>query len=588
MGEIVEDVGSKKIDRNFKLTVYSKLNELRQEDIFCDVSLSVEDQIFPANKIVLAAASPYFFGLFTNDLLEKTSNVIKIEALSASMIQQVLHYMYTGEVIIEFSNAKEIIMAADYLMMQSLKSLASSVLLENLSSHNCIDLFGFGVKYSCMDLVTRASDCMLEKFENASLSEYFKELDFTGLESLISEDDLEVEREEHVLNRVLDWVKYDISGREEYLPQLLRSIRLFSMSKESLTEYLEEEDLIKENALCTNILKKSLDMHLFPDLALNSYQHPRNCVKKNIIKVAIVVGGHIARMKSIPRLVAYALPNGDWYEIDAEMQEGRSRHCAAVCRGSIFILGGISSIGMEMIDIQDKTWNSSIIKTQVFSSTKHSAIVSFQEKLLLFGGQKLESNVRDEFLVLNDVGLYEPQEHKWKKLTPMSCPRTAHCAVLVDSFVYVVGGCSADEVYQSGEKYDIENDQWVPIAAMNERRCYAAGANLRGKVFIAGGYHADEWVAYNSCELYDPETDHWDIITSMPIPRAACGVAQVDDDIFLFGGECDGTPNGKLDSVVLYNKIEDSWKEVTKMPVSRSCLQVCLLNLPKTALVPLQ
>lgn len=585
MSEVV-DRGSKKHDKNFKLDVYSRLNELRHEEIFCDVSLSVEGQIFPANKIVLAAASPYFFGLFSSDLLERTSSVIKIEALSSSMIQNVLNYMYSGEIIIDFSNAKEIIMAADYLIMPSLKSLASSVLLENLSSHNCIDLNVFGVRYSCMDLIERASECMLEKFENASLSEYFKQLDFLTLESLIREDDLEVEREEHVLDRVLDWVKYDVSNREEYLPQLLESIRMFSMSKVSLTEYLEEEDLIKENAVCTNILKEALEMHLFPDMALNSYQSQRNCVQRTNLKVAIVVGGHIARMKAIPRMIAYALPNGGWYEIGVKMKEGRSRHCAAVCGGSIIILGGRSTCRMEMVDVQANTCNPNYI-AEGFLSVKHSAIVSFKEKVFLFGGENLNPVYDDELQGQDKVRVYDPKQEKWDTLAPMSCPRMAHCAVLVGSFVYVVGGCCGEEVYQSGERYDIETDQWMPIAAMNEKRCYAAGANLRGKVFIAGGYPGDQWVAYDSCELYDPETDHWDTIISMPVPRAACGVAQVDDDIFLFGGESDGTPNGKLNSVVLYNKKEDNWKEVTKMPVSRSCLQVCVLNLPKDVLIPL-
>jgi hypothetical protein len=434
-----------------------------------------------------------------------------------------------------------------------------------------------------MVLQEAAELCIIKNFEAVSQTVGFKELDLAVVAELMRRDDIRVGREEDVLDRILDWVRYDLSSRKDYLPQLLTFVRLFSMSKFTLQEYLQKEFLIQESVPCTNILMDGLQMHLFPDRALQFYQKPRNCILKSDVNVAVVVGGHNI-IKTIPRMVAYALPDGGWYAIDAEMPDARSRHCATVCGGSLYILGGSPTWSVRRFDDRAKTWNT-LCKKEDCPSVKHSAVVSFEEKIILFGGEKKSQAPVSQ--IFDFVQEYNPKDHEWKTLSPMSCPRAAHCAVIIGTFVYVIGGFGEDEVYDTGERYNILTDEWTPIQAMSEGRFFAAGANLRGRVFIAGGYQPELWIAYSSCELYNPETDQWDSLISMPIPRAACGVVQVEDDIFLFGGEKDDALHAKLDSVVCYNGNENRWKEVTAMPAARSCLQTCVLNLPRSVLIPL-
>ena len=47
-----------------------RLDILRNNDSFCDVTIAVKDKEFKAHRAVLAAASPFFLALLTSDMKE--------------------------------------------------------------------------------------------------------------------------------------------------------------------------------------------------------------------------------------------------------------------------------------------------------------------------------------------------------------------------------------------------------------------------------------------------------------------------------------------------------------------------------------
>ena len=49
-------------------SILTTMNSLRKMDKLCDVSLKVQDRVFPAHRIVLAACSDYFFAMFTGNV----------------------------------------------------------------------------------------------------------------------------------------------------------------------------------------------------------------------------------------------------------------------------------------------------------------------------------------------------------------------------------------------------------------------------------------------------------------------------------------------------------------------------------------
>jgi len=118
----------------------------------------------------------------------------------------------------------------------------------------------------------------------------FKTLNFEKVKQLVSHDEIIVSTEEEVYEGVISWVKHDILSRECLFPELLRCLRLFSMSKSSLREILKEELVIKSRT-CTSIFLEGMDFFLFPDTFLDRALKPRGCLNSNE-SVVILTGGH--------------------------------------------------------------------------------------------------------------------------------------------------------------------------------------------------------------------------------------------------------------------------------------------------------
>ena len=103
--------GSTQLDEEYKFVevshpaqVLTGLNHLRQAQQFCDVILCVDGQDFSCHKIVLASFSPYFNAMFTGNLAESTQNRVTLNDIDASVIELLINYAYSSEILINRQN----------------------------------------------------------------------------------------------------------------------------------------------------------------------------------------------------------------------------------------------------------------------------------------------------------------------------------------------------------------------------------------------------------------------------------------------------------------------------------------------------
>ena len=223
---------------------------LQKNDHFCDVTVMVRDKCFKAHKVLLAASSPFFWNLLTSGMRESNENVIKVELEEATeaVIEDVLLYIYTGEVFITDEKAHNLIATANYLFLPGLKTLASNFIKRSLTPENCIFNFYFAEKYDCRELKEKACEVVTSNFTEVMETEGFLRLQAKEVSDWISRDDIIIGAEEEVLNGIVKWVSYDKGEREAHFTELLHHICLQSIPGDVLLNEIVQEDLFSENA----------------------------------------------------------------------------------------------------------------------------------------------------------------------------------------------------------------------------------------------------------------------------------------------------------------------------------------------------
>ena len=70
----------------------------------------------------------------------------------------------------------------------------------------------------------------------------------------------------------------------------------------------------------------------------------------------------------------------------------------------------------------------------------------------------------------------------------MNIPRKLHTSIYLNGYVYVFGGFSGDNIFNSVERYDVQNDSWNVIGNMNVNRAYTSLLRYGNDyIFIIGG-----------------------------------------------------------------------------------------------------
>lgn len=202
------------------------LNTQRHSRILCDVNLIVDGEEFPAHKGVLAANSSFFLALFTTEMLEKDKTTACINSVSTSAMESLLEFMYTGQIQIHFENAFELLEASNFLFVEKVKKACCQFLESIVNLENCFTILSIADAFSCGSLSQAVTKYINRKFTELAKTDAFMKLGKEDVVKFFSSDDIQIENEEQIFEIMMDWIKYDMEGRERYINELLRLIRL--------------------------------------------------------------------------------------------------------------------------------------------------------------------------------------------------------------------------------------------------------------------------------------------------------------------------------------------------------------------------
>ena len=200
-----------KEDTRHRERLLVSIDNFRCWEKFSDVVLCIGNQQCHAHRLVLAASSSVFEAMLSADMKEKNQGKIDLtdSGIRLETLQELLHYIYTGNIRISDSNVEDLMSAANYFMLTSLAEFCCKFLLENLNPGNCLGIRAIAVKFGYDNLLIKAEKVLNEEFLAVSLAEEFLSLSPDYLYEILMTDNIQVKSEDDILESLLRWVNFD-------------------------------------------------------------------------------------------------------------------------------------------------------------------------------------------------------------------------------------------------------------------------------------------------------------------------------------------------------------------------------------------
>ena len=553
---------------SFCVELMKRLNIQRKQGYLCDVTLVTNDNSdFKAHRNVLSAASPFFCKLLESDMKENREGIIRFEEISGSILEDVLEFIYTGTVEITQTNAEELIVAGNYLIIPSLKTASGRFLETEMSNCNCISTFYLAEKYDCVELIHNSRKFIHENFASVGEMDEFLSLEAKEVAVWISSDEIAVKAEADVFKIMLKWVEHGKTERKAAFEELFRHVRLSFLSRDFLEDVVTNE-LVRENLACVKlVMDATVKMATFTsddDLP----QSPRKGLETRVI---LARGGKFT--------FCYLPEKNQWKRLPDGSTDRNQKTQMLTFRDQLFTFDEFSKA--EKYDPVFNCWSMS----DLIDVLAYSAIVTVVK------GDMYSIEVNKP-VGKSTIKRYNVELCTWQTVveSPQGC-RNSSCAIASGSYLYLLGGSvPGNASYVSkAERFNIAETKWEEIADMQQGRGGAFGVASEEKIFVAGGLSEKRKVS-KKCEMYNVSTNEWHFIRSLNTWRMYGSMVCLSRTLYVLGG----TKNNRdrLLSVECYDSTEDKWIEKTSIPVegyppgSKRTFTGCVMKLCKGVLEP--
>ncbi|XP_040261814.1 kelch-like protein 9 [Bufo bufo] len=163
-----------------------------------------------------------------------------------------------------------------------------------------------------------------------------------------------------------------------------------------------------------------------------------------------------------------------------------------------------------------------------------ATIRSSSDKLLVLGGRTNDNQVLGSIWVQNDDG------STWSELGEMCSPVYNHCVVVINDFLYVLGGQTrfdpsgkhpSNEVF----RFDPRSGSWLQVASMLERRTRFHTEVIGERIIAVGGGSLLGHLS-QSVEEYHPAENKWEYSAPFPVPVADHAGTTHKGIVYISGG----------------------------------------------------
>ncbi|KAM9827425.1 kelch-like protein 33 [Neosynchiropus ocellatus] len=563
------------------------IKRLQEERVGCDVILDVHGASFHAHRVILAACSDYFRGMFSLGMRESYQSHVHLPFLPASELEVLIGSSYTGSVHLSWRCVFEVTCLSLQLQYQPALSLSLKYLHEELNPHSCLDVASFAEAYQMTHLLELADDYVLRQFPKVSRTAKFKYLPAKQLLRYLTSSSLNVPCELVVFRAVANWIQAKPKRRFRLAKELMKTIHFPLMTFKEFKE-VRSLEMWSDQRLA--------DIYEAVHDEFCSESAPQSQCRVYLPKEILVVSGgdqisEDMALRSISRELWFgnSLMNQtgikkamEWRLLGEMPESPRFAHEVAVFKGQLYVFGGNRYYGVG--DTLSSVYRYNPLQNsweRLADMGEHRCTFS----VVILDGNMLAIGGHSDPDYKESVERYSPTTNAWSFTRPLDLPLGGHVARVLHGQIYVSGGMNNDfKCLSSMFVYQPEAGSTY-LATMAKPRAHHCMETLGDHLYVAGGFTVDDGgtvLDQLDCEVYNPATDSWAAFTSLPVPHVGAGSAVLEGKFYVLGGYS-REDYSERKMVHRYDPAIHRWENMGKTAGPNNDIRAAVLCLPAHA-----
>ncbi len=235
------------------------------------------------------------------------------------------------------------------------------------------------------------------------------------------------------------------------------------------------------------------------------------------------------------------------WEARAPLAQARSRHCAVLLDGEIFVLGGENAQGQTMsaVDAYDLRFNSWRSRASLPEPLANLAATALNGRIYVAGGSANRTDVEGEIVLSDRLYALDPAQERWESVGVLPSQLAGASLVAAGDFLYLLGGWDGermrDEVWRTQPQAGAEAGdaagaplRWELAARLNTPASFFGAVVVNNSLYVVGGYDGQRALA--EAAALDLTTGEWQRLPSMSTPRSGLTAIYDGMAIFALGG----------------------------------------------------
>ncbi|XP_065218191.1 kelch-like protein 40a [Planococcus citri] len=179
------------LSEEIKLDVHENnvfiMNEFREQNLFCDVTLDIDGTLFPCHRLILMAWSPYFRTMFNGNFKESSSNTISIQEIGAETMEIILYAVYTSRIRLLPENVHFVLKASHLFQMDVIfNACVDSIMMNATHIHYLIETCLFAKTIELQKLYDYCVEGIAADFLHWGKTDSFLNLPFEAVREVLS------------------------------------------------------------------------------------------------------------------------------------------------------------------------------------------------------------------------------------------------------------------------------------------------------------------------------------------------------------------------------------------------------------------